>query len=87
MLILTRRIGELTYIGDDIELIVLSIRGNQVRLGFNAPKKINILREEVKARNLADNVESKPPEETKHENNDRNVKIRKTISLQNRTRR
>lgn len=47
MLILTRRIGESLVIGDDIEVVVLDVRGNQVRLGIDAPDDMTILREEL----------------------------------------
>lgn len=47
MLILTRKIGESLLVGDDVEITVLSIRGNQVKLGVNAPKEISIHREEI----------------------------------------
>lgn len=46
-LILTRRIGETLMVGDDITVTVLSIKGNQVRLGVNAPKHIAVHREEI----------------------------------------
>lgn len=45
MLILTRKIGEVLLVGDDVEITVLSIRGNQVKLGVNAPKEISVHRE------------------------------------------
>lgn len=47
MLILTRRIGESLIIGDDINVTVLGVRGNQVRLGFNAPQNVEVNREEI----------------------------------------
>ena len=47
MLILTRRIGETLNIGDDIQVTVLGVKGNQVRLGVNAPKSVPVHREEI----------------------------------------
>jgi carbon storage regulator len=47
MLILTRRVDERIFIGDDITLCVLDIEGNRVRLGLEAPKNVAILREEI----------------------------------------
>ncbi len=47
MLILTRRVGESLMIGDDVSITVLGIKGNQVRLGVNAPKEISVHREEI----------------------------------------
>ena len=47
MLILTRRIGETLMVGDEVTVTVLGVKGNQVRLGVNAPKEIAIHREEI----------------------------------------
>ena len=47
MLILTRRSGETILIGDDIEVTVMRIAGNQVRIGIEAPKDVAIVREEL----------------------------------------
>ena len=47
MLILSRRIGETICIGNDVQILVLSIKGNQVRLGVRAPKSVSVHREEV----------------------------------------
>ena len=47
MLILTRRINETLNIGDDIQVSVLGIKGNQVRIGINAPRDVQVHREEI----------------------------------------
>ena len=52
MLILTRRVGETLMIGDEVSVTVLGVKGNQVRLGVNAPKDIAVHREEIYQRIL-----------------------------------
>lgn len=47
MLILTRRAGETIVIDDDVAVTVLGIKGNQVRIGVNAPKDVSVHREEI----------------------------------------
>ncbi|MEM7542570.1 MAG: carbon storage regulator CsrA [Pseudomonadota bacterium] len=47
MLILTRRVGESLMIGDEVNVTVLGIKGNQVRIGVNAPKEVAVHREEI----------------------------------------
>lgn len=47
MLILTRRIGETLMVGDEVTITVLGVKGNQVRIGINAPKDLAVHREEI----------------------------------------
>jgi carbon storage regulator len=50
MLILTRRVGEVLKIGDNVDVTILSVKGNQVRIGINAPKEVTVHREEIYSR-------------------------------------
>jgi carbon storage regulator len=69
MLILTRRPGESIQVGEDIEISVLEIRGNQVRLGINAPADVLVLRSELlesKAQSDLEQVNSTRPNSPQH---------------------
>ncbi len=62
MLILTRRVGESLMVGDDITVTVLGVKGNQVRIGVNAPRDVAVHREEIYERIHEDDKQPKPAE-------------------------
>ncbi len=59
MLILTRRVGESLIIGDNIVINILGVKGNQIRIGVNAPKEISVHREEIYNRIQAEKADDK----------------------------
>jgi len=64
MLILTRRVGETVMIGDDVTITVLGVKGNQVRVGINAPKSVAVHREEIYER-IKREQQAEAPEKAK----------------------
>jgi carbon storage regulator len=58
MLILTRRLGETLVIGDDVKVTVLGIKGHQVRIGIDAPRTVEVHREEIFERIKSERVEN-----------------------------
>ena len=65
MLILTRRVGETVMIGEDVTVTVLGVKGNQVRIGINAPRSVAVHREEIFER-IKQEAQSDPRAEGSH---------------------
>jgi carbon storage regulator len=63
MLILTRRVGESVMIGDKVTVTVLGVKGNQVRLGVNAPRDVAVHREEIFERIKTESADASPGED------------------------
>ncbi len=66
MLILTRRVGETLMIGDEVTVTVLGVKGNQVRIGVNAPKEVAVHREEIYQRIQAESSAAGKPVAVQH---------------------
>jgi carbon storage regulator len=63
MLILTRKVGESLMVGDDITVTVLGVKGNQVRIGVNAPRDVEVHREEIYNRIQEGNAKAEKEQE------------------------
>jgi carbon storage regulator len=63
MLILTRRVGETVIIGEEVSITILGVKGNQVRVGINAPKNVAVHREEIFERIKSEGSADNPPRE------------------------
>ncbi len=68
MLILTRRVGETLMIGDQVSVTVLGVKGNQVRIGVNAPRNVSVHREEIYDRIQREHVDTVPIHELPQSN-------------------
>ena len=78
MLVLSRRLGETLIIGDDIQVRILGIDGMQVRIGIDAPKSVNVVRQEIAGRDR--DITFEPSEPTRTEYNPQQRRSQPNIS-------
>lgn len=58
MLVLTRKVGETIWVGDNVEIVITEIKGDQIKLGIQAPKSVEIVRGELRTEVLESNTEA-----------------------------
>ncbi|NPA74276.1 MAG: carbon storage regulator CsrA [Epsilonproteobacteria bacterium] len=77
MLVLSRKVGESVHIGDDIEIKIISISKDKVKLGFEAPKNVAVIRSELREAVIDANIEA-----SKNDNQDSDIELLKKLSIE-----